>query len=84
MSDLPDQYWTAVANRLRRLVRPSDLLLAPNEFLANFPQTVAIHVRKHALLGAEIQHYAIHKGMLDRTDPELLIDAARLVARQSG
>ncbi len=78
MSDLPDHYWTAVANRLRRLVRPNDLLLAPNEFLANFPQTVAIHVRKHALLGAEIQHYAIHKGMLDRTDPELLIDAARL------
>ena len=36
MSDLPDHYWTAVANRLRRLVRPSDLLLAPNEFLADF------------------------------------------------
>jgi hypothetical protein len=78
MSDLPDHYWTAVAKRLRRLVRPRDLLLAPNEFLADFPQTVAIHVRKHVLLGAKIQHYAIHKGMLDRTDPELLIDATRL------
>jgi hypothetical protein len=59
-------------------MRPNDLLLAPNDFLAIFPQTVAIHVRKRMLLGAKIQHYAIHKGMLDRTDPELLIDATSL------
>jgi len=78
MSELPDRYWDAVAHRLRKLMRPNDLLLAPNDFLAVFPQTVAIHVRKRVLLGATIQHYAIHKGMLDRTDPEHLIDATSL------
>jgi hypothetical protein len=78
MSDLPDCYWTAAASRLRRLMRPNDLLLAPHDFLAIFPQTVALHVRKRMLSGAKIQHYAIHKGMLDRTDPELLIDATNL------
>jgi hypothetical protein len=71
MSELPDGYWTAAANRLRKLVRPGDLVLAPIDFLAIFPQTVAIHVRKHMLSGAEIQHYAIQ-------DPELLVDATRL------
>ncbi len=75
LHSLHDPLWIDTASWLAGLVRQDDLLLAPGEFLEIFPGTIALHVRKRMLCDAEITHYVLHKGMLDRVDPEFLREA---------
>ena len=52
-----------------------DYVIAPNEFLYQFPGTIVLHIRKNAIPRTLIRCYVLHKGMLDRVDPEILADA---------
>ena len=74
---LPDRFWEEAAFKLKDLVKPNDLLLAPNEFLWVFPGTIALNVRKRMLEHVAIAHFILHKGMLDLVDPLFLADAAQ-------
>jgi hypothetical protein len=76
-NQLPDRFWEEAASKLKNLVKPNDLLLAPNEFLWVFPGTIALHVRKRMLEHVTIAHFILHKGMLDLVDPLFLADAAQ-------
>jgi hypothetical protein len=60
-------------------VSDGDLILAPAEFLHWFRGTIALHLRRRMIPGAEIRHYVLHKGMLEWVDSAFLEEAARCV-----
>ena len=76
---LPDRFWSEVADQLAARIRPQELILAPGEFLALFPGTIASHVRRRMLASVRIDHFVIHKGALDRVDPAFLREASESV-----
>ena len=75
LASLPDPLWVDAARSLDGLVERGDLILAPVEFLHVFPGSVALHVRRRMLGATPISHYILHKGMLDRVDPEFVREA---------
>jgi Glycosyl transferase family 2 len=59
-------------------VQPSDLLLAPNDLLLEFPNTIACHVQKRMIPEVTVSHYVFHKGMLSHVDPAHVLEAGAL------
>ena len=73
-----DRCWREAAEALARIAAHGDLILAPAEFTDVHNGVIADHVRKHMLHSAVIRHFVLHKGMLSRVDPEMLLAAVRL------
>lgn len=72
---LSDPFWRAVVDFLLPRVGPDDVIVAPNEFLHRFPGTIPQHVRRRMVANTSIKYFALHKGMLDRTDGAVLREA---------
>jgi hypothetical protein len=75
---LPDARWAPLVRFLRTVIRPRELLLAPNPLIYQFPGTISLHVRRRMLPDAEIAHYVLKKDTLDWVDPEFMREAAAL------
>jgi hypothetical protein len=75
---LPDRYWIEVAEHILKSLGSHSLILGPNEFLAVLPGLIAVNIRKRMIPDVTLQAVILHKGMLDRVDPEFLHDLKRL------
>ncbi|MGG6293189.1 glycosyltransferase [Leptolyngbya sp. AN02str] len=68
---MDDEFWIETRDVVQRYARPSDAMLAPNEFLEVFPQVYSYNVT--TVLPA--QHFAIailHKRMLHDVEPTVI------------
>jgi glycosyltransferase involved in cell wall biosynthesis len=73
MSFPSDQYWTQALAFLQQQIKPSDTLLAPNDFLEFFPGTY--HYRVSHLFPARSYDFVVfHKGMVAEVDQSLSLE----------
>jgi hypothetical protein len=73
-----DPLWIEALSAILDRHSPEDSVLAPNEFLHFFRRLYPLHIRREMIGSEQIDWFLLHKGMLNRVDPEILNEALSL------